>query len=103
MKEVQWATPMVWAPDKATASVASKFLSARFVSSVPVGTNGDGRFASVAFLVANVTPSLRPSGTLYCGPPVCLYNKFVKTFKQMNEVIGLSINNVIFEVCCCCC
>ncbi|KAJ0946186.1 hypothetical protein HanRHA438_Chr01g0001251 [Helianthus annuus] len=55
---------MVWAPDRATASVASKFLAAREVSSESVPTNGDGRLASVAFLVANESPSLRPRGTL---------------------------------------
>lgn len=64
MKDVQCATPMVWAPDRATASVASKFFNARLVSSVSVGTNGDGRLASVASLVANETPSLLPRGTL---------------------------------------
>lgn len=55
MKEVQWPIPIVWPPERATTSVAVKFLAV-------VLLDGGGRLAKVAFLVAKFRPSRLPNG-----------------------------------------
>lgn len=62
MKEVQWLRPMVWPPERATRSVASRFLVAREVRRALVLNDDGGRLSSVAFLVAKFNPSLLPNG-----------------------------------------
>lgn len=63
MKELQWPTPMVWPPERATRSVASRFLVARKVRRTLALEVGAGRLSIVAFLVAKVSPSRLPNGT----------------------------------------
>lgn len=64
VNELQWLRPMVWAPESATVSVASKFFVARRRRTSVVLANGGGRLSSVACLVAKLRPSRLPSGTL---------------------------------------
>lgn len=57
----QWARPKVWAPDKATTSVASKFRSAKAFRVAVVLLIGDGSFCVPTVL--KLTPSRLPNGT----------------------------------------
>lgn len=63
MKEVQWPRPMVWPPERATTSVAVKFLVAKDVRRAEVLLDGGGRLARVAAVVAKSRESRRPTGT----------------------------------------
>lgn len=63
MKEVQWLIPMVWAPDKATASVVSRPLAERLERMVVVLAKGGGRLSMVTCSVAKLSPSFLPKGT----------------------------------------
>lgn len=63
MKEGQWLIPIVWAPDNATASVASRPLVARRERTVVVLAKGATRLSIVACSVAKLTPSFLPKGT----------------------------------------
>lgn len=71
MKEVQWPIPMVWPPERATTSVASRFLVASLVRRTLVLLVGAGRLSNVVSLVAKFSPSRLPNGTSYSGPPDC--------------------------------
>lgn len=64
MKEVQWDIPMVWPPESATTSVGVNPFWPREFNKVVVFAEGGGRLASVAFLVAKVSPSRLPNGML---------------------------------------
>lgn len=70
MNEVQWLMPMVWAPDNATASVASRPLAARRSRMVVVLAKGATRLSIVACSVAKLSPFFLPKGTSYFGPSV---------------------------------
>lgn len=63
MKEVQWLIPMVWPPERATRSVAFKFLVAKALRSCVVLKDDGGKLASVSFVVAKFRPSFLPKGT----------------------------------------
>lgn len=63
VKEVQWPIPIVWPPDRATTSVASKFFVARDVRMVLALLVGAGRLARVVLRVAKFSPSRLPNGT----------------------------------------
>ena len=60
----QLAIPIVWPPDRATTSVASRFLVDRLRRISAALENGGGRFSRVSCSVANSVPSLLPNGTL---------------------------------------
>lgn len=74
-KEPQWPRPMVWAPLRATTSVASNFLVAREVRRKLALEFGEGMLARTSACVAKVSLSLLPRGTLYSGPPDCSCKK----------------------------
>lgn len=70
LKALQWAVPMVWAPERMTRSSAdSPFDEKRFIiwSTEKLVSTMFGR----TFDAADIFPSLRPVGTSTEGPPVC--------------------------------
>lgn len=55
--------PIVWPPERATTSVASRFLAARDLRIVSALFVEAGRLSRVTCVVAKVSPSFLPNGT----------------------------------------
>lgn len=71
-KLTHWASPMVWAPDKATMSLALRPLAENMEVSVDRLEDAAGIWELAALWLA-VLASLRPSATVHDVPPNYTY------------------------------